>query len=525
MEHWAKVFWERRKSEEKHDLSSYYVHSPRMMLVQILATGYPKNYYYMSIDELMINSIELHKQVATDDPDFHINSLLAFRNIAFIKDQVILGMMMHSLKLDIFRRNREKLLEILDSFPPNLLLRYVTMFKFMKGYLKKGLGTKEKRLVADTIKSWSIERAEYYAMRYPSDLYDLLNLVHPKLSGELKNIMGYVVASKKEKRAPTDRLKAYEKAKEHFKKKEWDEALNLVIDYDLPFELIRRYVSPREYSGNKQLLEYALKKTIPPNAMILNLRYLISLIGDFETSNVVRCKGLGKTTAYDVLKAYVAISGNNPYTENALEIKFSEAISTVRHLLLPELDIPFAVACIDASGSMIGWYYKFSNLLYNSLANVATFAPVIKSVVAFDTKAFIEPIDLSSPSKLKIAYDYLNSKYGGGTNIDQGLFVSLEEANRLNIDTIILFTDEQENVANRPEEYDAAEAVIKEGKKLIVVNPSPYPAHAVRPSKKVIYVPAATPNAMLASLRLIQLYKLDEDQVIRYVEKLVERKV
>ena len=57
----------------------------------------------------------------------------------------------------------------------------------------------------------------------------------------------------------------------------------------------------------------------------------------------------------------------------------------------------------------------------------------------------------------------------------------------------------------------------------MVVNPSPYPAHAI-PAEKCVYVPAATPETMKATVMLLQTGKLrDMKSVKKYVANLVRR--
>ncbi len=71
---------------------------------------------------------------------------------------------------------------------------------------------------------------------------------------------------------------------------------------------------------------------------------------------------------------------------------------------------------------------------------------------------------------------------------------------------------QEESPAGTCEQENGAEHVGRLAKRrpdlrIVVVNPSPYPAHAIPLRPNVYYVPATMPDTMIATLRLVQLVR------------------
>ena len=527
MEKWARDFWERRKREEEHSIDHFYVYGKRRTLLQVVATNYVGNEYYMKTDELITHSIPLHFDVLQEDDEFHIALLKTMREVAFTKDQILLGIASYSrpslqhpqTPYQYFKKHYHELVQLLATFPPNLLYRYILLLRATKPLTGKGFGHKEKRLVGDVIESWSIPQLEYYAMRYHNALVRIANLAHPSFeNSEVEKVFKYAIAKRRTKHpAPTWRLVKYQEALKAISEKNYDKALSLIAEHRLPFEMIRNSMGAKS-EFHRDLFYEAVKNTIPAGALLLNLRYFINVMGTERTARLVRdvLRGGGKVTPYEIARAMFAI--NHEDVREALSEKFELYSNKVLDMIMPELDINKAVLCLDASGSM-----SF-RLIRNALAIAGGMRPLLHDeIVIFDTKAGVH--ELWKDTKTMIAEETVNSiinAYDGGTNIQLGVETAVKVARGAGLNTIILVTDEQENVARGYEEVSEA---LPKDMRMIVVNPSPYPSHAVSPKDpRIIHVPAGTINNMLASLRLLQIQSLKEEEVAKYVLKLVKKK-
>ena len=529
LERWAESFWLRRKAQEKHTLDRYYVHGPLTNLVQTLASGFVRGYYYMSEGELIQQSILVHKGACLKDPEFHVKALLLFRHVGFVKDQVVIGLAVRNALPDDIRRKWELWdLEVLKTLPPNLMHRLAQLLRKTRELFGAGLSSRMKRLMGKVMREWaSSGLLEYYAIRYPGDMRDLVRLVHPTpVLEEARKIYGWLVAKPSRRKAPTEAIRAYEEARRRLEKGDLSrETWELMETYRLPAELIRshlplRYVPDTWRANPPDYVLSAIEAVSTASFTVLNLRLLARLIGDEHLAGLVeeKVKG-GRVSSFDVARAGIAVARELPRTYQVLDGLFKDKVrETLNEVLLPRLKRPEVTVCLDVSGSMF-WRKGLKGLLFNSLVMLACIRKLVKGFVVFSDDAYEEYFDVETLSDIQRLYDEYERKYSHGTNLAAGVDLAVRVARREGADTLMIFSDEQENATHKGEQ--AAEKLRRAEVKVFVVNPSPYPCHAI-PTKLATFVPAATPETMKASLTLSQTKRLTEEESREYVLRMVE---
>lgn len=510
LEKWAKFFWERRKLTERHELNLFFVHSPKWQLVTMVSTGFIRDTYYMGASELIVYAHELHNEVMIGDPEFHMIVLEAMRSYASIKDQILLGLV-NRQKLDAEKRriyfDREA--DLLGSFPPKLILRFVEILRKARDFFKIGFSSRQKKLVNKAMNAWDIKLWEYYAMKYPKAMRDLIRLSHPKLEGMAKSIAGFAVARSKARKAPTERLEGYLR---FLGEKDIRVRLELALEYDIPFETVRSHLPLKQLKNlSKEFLFSYFDKAMTASATILNVRYLVKLLDDEYAAQIITEKiGRGRVSLYEMARAALATLRHKE-SFNAIAKVFDKKSSDITKELLPGLKVPKLTVVVDASASMFPQYVK------NTLVHLAMLRKLIKRIIVFSDNANIEDLNISL-SNLSQLYNALKNKYDKGTNIARGLNLAMENSDQEDI--IILFSDEQENAVY--EGQQVARVMKKKDIRLIVVNPSPYPTHAFS-TKDVLYVPSERPETIRALLKLLQLTNLGDEETEEYIYKLIKR--
>lgn len=528
LENFANQFYQSRKVTEGHRHTDFFVHGPMTNLVQMLATGFLKDRFYMGGKEIVEESLIVHKEAIAKDKNFHYNALKIFRNLAYIKDQVLIGLAFNAPDS-----------EVLKTFPPHLLIRYVDLLRKMKVAFGHGFSRHAKRLVGETMQSWDDSKFQYYSMTYRDAMLQLCRVAHPSFSADGKdtqnkaNLIKWLIDIEK---APTDETKAASTILKGGLSTE--AALDLIEKYHLPFEFVRSHIKLPDH----QLPNYGtmIQRIIGSSALALNLRLLRSLIGDSETAKIVANKHFQRVSAYRLLVAAAETRNELPETFKALDKKYFEALSHID--LLPNLKETEFALVLDASGSMFkssayesGYTRSHGereipvitsrrkeaaevDYEFNILAAISPYLKLCKGLAVFHDSATVETIPkISSITDLVNYYWSLRGRYGGGTNISSGLELALRS---FNVKHLLLCSDEQENAGQQAINFMST----KKGVSITTINPSPYPAHAISTTKEYTYIPAATPEAINAWMRLQQLYNLTSEESVRhYVEELIEK--
>ena len=498
----SRRFFERRKVAEGHDLNKFYRISPEMQFVTVLATGFLKNHFYMKGEEVLEESKALHLEIAKKEPEFHLNALEIFRTKAFIKDQILIGLAAQQLVQHDFDRE----LALLKTMPPKLILRWINFLRTR--YMGHGYSHRQKRLVERYLQELDERRFEYYAMRYLQDLRTIIRLTHPSLQGINHDIAGWIVTNRERRRPATERLKAYEKLQEL---KEPDKKLEIIDTYDMPFEIIRSTI-PVDYLKHNKYAFDVLRKVMTPSSVVFNIRYLQKILSKWQIMQIITEKlqnAKSYVSSFDLVRAAQAI--NDEGIQNKLYEIAEQKTAEINKLLLENLKTPRVTIILDVSGSMF-----YDNIHYTSLL-ASLMMPLVDRVFIFSDdieeyhKFGINEID----SALK---DF--DEISGGTNMASIDKVLKDPETK----TVFLFSDEQENATEHG--MQVMDTIRRREKQVFVFNPSPYPAHAVDVAHPLVhYIPATTPETLIAALRLSQLYDLNKQDVKQYVLQKAKVKV
>ncbi|HEW93643.1 MAG TPA: VWA domain-containing protein [Thermoprotei archaeon] len=509
---YAEDFIKKRAAIERFDYTKheFYVHDPEMQFLSLAFTGYLTDFFYMKGVDVLAISIPLHNVILSKDPELYMDVIEAARYYGTMKDQVLIGMLILS-KNEARKQYYGRMVKLLASFPPNQLYHKFVKVK-RKEKILGGLASFDKRLIHDVINQWiSDGRFIYYMAKYRKYVKKIIELTHYPLDPELFKYLS--------------RPSKYDGDNEYLK------GISLFyrtkdfkyLPQRFPFEILRSYVKKEDWT-----LDVVLKSDLTGNTLVLMAVSLVDKFGDKilkEFSRILRSR---MVTADKVLKAAFA-AYDKGYTELATELAMvyaKKVAEAYKDLLLP-IETPNIAVVLDASGSMAPTSLRGEFM--KALSTVSPLAPLIKYLIVFSDNA-----DYESPELLKTFLGLIQlqkiaeKKYDRGTCIACGLKLALKLAERGEIDTVILVTDEQANILmNTPDEATAMEIIrrlLKKGIKVIVLNPTPYPVHVTDIREKdLIYVPAPNPESLVAALKLIQLKKaLKKAGAKKLVKKLVK---
>jgi len=505
----ARRFAERRAREEGFTLEehSFYVYDLETQFLAVLFTGYVKNFYYMSGQEVLELSLPLHTAVSLKDPEFYVSSLRAARELPAMKDQVMIGAI--NLSKSPARVNPEvqvSLVSLLASFPPNQIVKKYVNAKRRYRQVLGGLGSFEKKVLREVWNTWPPDLRAYYAAKYRRYVRDMVRTAHIPVE---KEIWDYV-------KKPL----SYEGPNEYLAKVSRflrTKSTDLSFDHPkLPFNLVRSNLPKSEWTA--WILENA---DLTGNTVVLQAKSLYSVFGDDFLPYLDRAVRSPTVTSDRILKAMLACLDVEPLAYKLAEVYAEKVKRTYRRLLLP-LATPTISIVLDASGSM-----RPENLrgeFGKALSVVAPFAPLVRQLVLFSDKAGVEDHNLLGTWRgitklVRIA----STKYNSSTCITCGLKLALEAVKSGEIDTVVIATDEQANVTvGETKEMDLIREILDAGAGVIVVNPTPYPVHVadVR-EERLVYVPAPNPESFAAALRLLQIRRVSEEKGAKELVKVL----
>lgn len=485
-------FLKKREQAEGFDGGehSFYIHDPEMQYLSMLLTGYIDDFYYMPAKEVMNLAVPLHRNILLKDPDFHLESLKIARKYGAMKDQVMIGLLLWS-KHPNRHEKRCELENLLSTFPPNQIVRKFINTKRNNPELFGGLGTFEKKLLYSVCLAWIAQgKLTYYLAKYRKYMQQIVNVSHmilgqddysylsspAKYNGNINYLrsISRFLATKDIKHLP-DRA---------------------------PFELVRSNIPKSRWTP--EILE---KCDITGNTVVLQACSLYVAIGDPVLDYISRAANSPTVTADKILKALLMAvkNGYEKLAEKLAEAYVKKVKTTYQELLLPLPERPSICLVLDASGSMRPVH--FDGCFMKAVSSVAPFAPLIKSLILFsETACAEEPGLLTSWQGIMNLRKIAALHYNSYTNITAALELAKEQKE---VNTVIVATDEQANVTTRSTtEMEIIKNLLDEGKKVIVLNPTPYPVHVtdIR-DKRLIYVPAPNPESVTAALKLIQLRK------------------
>ena len=501
-------FLQRREVFEGFDATrhSFYIHDPEMQYLSCLLTGYITDFYYLKPAEVFQLAMPLHRTILDKSPEYHLTSLKIAREFGAMKDQVLIGILLWTKHTER-EKHKETLIDLLASFPPNQIVRKFINTKRQTN-LFGGLGTFEKKIIKEVFERWKEQgKISYYFAKYRRYIQQIVNIAHLKIDPKE---FSYLSSSTK-----------YNGDDEYLKKiSEFLRTKDIsVLPENTPFELIRANIPKREW--NSEIIE---KSDMTGNTLVLQACSLYSALGDDILQLVRKVIASPTVTSDKIMKALIMaeIKGYEKLAEKLAKAYAEKVKQTYKQLLLP-FEMPSICLVVDASGSMNPNSLK--GVFLKAISTTAPFSPLIKKLVLFSEKAGYENEQLLKNWQgiLKLI-NIAERRYNTSTNIDAGLKLAIEQAKSGEIDTVIVATDEQANVTTEETtEMDLIRRLLDMGIKVIVLNPTPYPIHVTDiKDKRLIYIPAPNPEAVVGAIKLIQIRKeLQRCSAREVMEKLV----
>lgn len=166
---------------------AHYRHSPEQDLVQTIMTNLCKGTYYASQDELIKQSVDIHKIAVDRFPQFHLKALQYGRDKGNMYLQILIGLAAGSKVY-----TNEQMLPLLNTMTPKRVLEYLEILKSKT--FGHGLGRQQKELVIAYLANK--ENLGYYTVKYKDEIRDILRIVHPTREdvGEEKfTTLGYTI--------------------------------------------------------------------------------------------------------------------------------------------------------------------------------------------------------------------------------------------------------------------------------------------------------------------------------------------
>jgi len=311
--------------------------------------------------------------------------------------------------------DKGEIASILDTFPVTQLVKYADMARKQSDVFG-GLGRRKKEAIEKILNSWGTDRNEFQAIKYTEKFRQLLKLVHPRpINPELEAIWGWVVGKVHE--PPTERIKAAEKIKR--RQVDAEQAVQLALEYDLPWELIRSHVNVDNIPVG--LLEEAVKKIMTPIDRALQANLIVRKLGeDFIVQHLDDL--YRNTNLYYLAKMTLGL-----YKQKLIHVDTGYQIADEIHYRLPS-ELKGRQLILDGSGSMHS-YWKTGRVREIGLALVPK-----GEIVVFSSDAKRIEVDFEWWAKY-----WKRDVPFWGTCVGCGLKIASSE-------DAILITDEQHNV-------------------------------------------------------------------------------
>ena len=308
---------------------------------------------------------------------------------------------------------KDEIANILDNFPITQLVKYADMAR-KQPEVFGGLGRRKKEAIEKILNTWSIRRNEFQAIKYTEKMRQLLKLVHPKPADPiLGEIWGWVV--KKANEPPTERIKAAEKIKR--KEVDAEQAIQLALEYNLPWELIRSHINVSAIPTD--LFKEAVRKIMTPIDRAMQANLIVRKLGEYFITDHLN------DLYRDTNLYYLAKMALGLYKQKMIDINTGYSIADEIHYRLPD-ELKERQLVLDGSGSMEK-YWRSGRIREIGLALVPRGEAIIFSIGADEIEVDFE----WWAKRWKRDVEFL------GTCISCGLELASSKA--------LLITDEQHN--------------------------------------------------------------------------------
>jgi hypothetical protein len=511
-------------NSEGHEAFSETVQS---MVSRCALTGVLKDSYYTDEAVQTKELVEVCRHAAQECPEFLLDAAVVSRKANFkLFPKLAIAALVSTLEPEGSKAPgaqwtpalENTVVDILKTYSAGQLLELALVFKGKT--FTGGLGRRAQRVIGRALASMSTKRLEDITLSDRDDLNRLLRLTHPAgIEPEKARLLGYALGEKRE--AVSERQMALEALKMEL---EDDKAAYLINSAFLPFNATKGIVS-----GDRKAVWSAILGEMSPLQVLINLKALDEkgVVTPQSVDTFFKAQDLDKLrlVPHDILRPIA----NAPDKFREPLVSF---LSRMASRPLPGLEGKRVGVLLDISPSMADAYGKGSgpnpaNSCWYLAATMAT--PIMAScpdrtLVFFDNLPHAEggvvtgrgfgygdmklPYLKGCPSEA-ILHNLLpvNVRQTNGTDI--GLAIDYFVKEKIPVDVLFLFTDEQQNGSIRGiDRWRAYLRSVNAQARLVVVNVSNNKWHmAVDGKDRVTIIQSITP------LIYQQLARFDESPV------------
>lgn len=422
----------------------------KFAVARVMLTGTLKNQVYRSIDEQVKEALPLILEAAIKDPAYLLKAA-QFARKANMKGMVKLGIAALSVNasLKFLTDNRNSIVDLLATFHPKQLMQFVDLLKSKA--LGKGFGSRPQKWIRSVMESWSPEKVEENTLKYASDFYALLLLVHPRYTDSRANLVNYILTSKDKGDAFGKKQIAVEAMKHINDGKHETTMARLMLEADIPWDCVKGFHSIKGDVGLAMMAQMGL------SALLLNIKSLEQngILNTKESLYALKLKlnevKNGRSIPIDFAKPYMFS------TNSAVKELLVDAIVDSLGNSMPHIEGRRIGVSVDISGSMKGeplvtagllavpflkskdlWFTTFDTGLYeegSAEANKRYYSTTYENFVVCPKLKGCKPKDQVT--------SLLNLQTHGGTDVAISLRSALE--NKRVLDLHVLITDEQQN--------------------------------------------------------------------------------
>ncbi|HLA45331.1 MAG TPA: TROVE domain-containing protein, partial [Aggregatilineales bacterium] len=414
--------------------------------LQVLLTNTLGGTFYASSNELFKGSLELHAQMAAENPAFMARALVYARNEGLMRLQPIIGLAY------LAKANRELFHRIFNRviLTPGDLSDFV---EIVRGDVTPGgMGRSIKRAV----NTWLNSMSEYHAIKYGSggqgySLRDILRVSHPKAINSTQDTIFTWLTDREKwmesgKQGLTPQINAFERIKRLNLNAADAQALarSIIEEGRLPYEVVTGVIKPDVATW------MALMRQMPYFALLRHLNTLqgAGVFKDGENAYYAAERLIHEKAIHgSKILPFRLFMANRMFTpQTAVESLISDALLQAMDTAFANLpDLPGDI-CIapDVSSSMSGQTEARSKTQFIDIAGIFAGALVKKTqkalVMPFHTG--VRDVQLSRHDSVMSNAQKIRQLMGGGTAISAP--ISEMAARKTKVDVFIGITDNEE---------------------------------------------------------------------------------
>lgn len=465
--------------------------------LQTLMTNTMGNTFYVGQEQLLVESLALHKEMSSVDPEFMAKALVYARNDGYMRLQPIIGLVYLSMIPDktYFKLAFNQVIKT-----PGDLEDFVVICSYIRN--GKGLG----RSVKNTISLWLNNMSQYHAIKYGADrkegwsLGNIIKVAHPKPKDEIQSELFNYVANRDADLGKLPQVNELERVKnlssmkatmtnEAFAK----EVVDAIERGRLPWEVVTGIISP-----TTEVWVYLMKQ-MPYFALLRNINTL-TRAGVFNSEENVDYVVRRLTDKHAITKAMIlpfrfytalANTGSVPVINDALRTAMELSFDNVPTLSGKNYYF------LDISGSMNGEYATIGGTLgvaaylRSEQPNFMCFNSALQYVditkedsMTTNLKKVLDMVHGGTNTGLCIQHLLGTARevkaFGWASNLVSGYDSNVPEYMRTlepvqGVDNIIIITDEQQNMGSAVvTEFKKYRETVNPNARLFVIDVAPY---------------------------------------------------